>query len=64
MSDLTFAIGVINFWNRLNISSPTIPGSLRCDAGPDQSRTVIEAGPERSALHKEGRAVTDQSRPR
>ncbi len=28
MSDLTFAIGVINFWNRLNISSPTIPGSL------------------------------------
>jgi AhpD family alkylhydroperoxidase len=28
MSDLTFAIGVINFWNRLNISSPTTPGSL------------------------------------
>src|SRR5215467_10439642 len=28
MSELTFAIGVINFWNRLNISSPTTPGSL------------------------------------
>src|SRR4029077_4968710 len=23
MSDLTFSIGLINFWNRLNISSPT-----------------------------------------
>jgi AhpD family alkylhydroperoxidase len=28
MSELTFAIGIINFWNRLNISSPTTPGSL------------------------------------
>ena len=28
MADLTFAIGIINFWNRLNISSPTTPGSL------------------------------------
>jgi AhpD family alkylhydroperoxidase len=28
MSELTFAIGAINFWNRLNISSPTTPGSL------------------------------------
>ena len=28
MSELTFAIGIINVWNRLNISSPTIPGSL------------------------------------
>jgi AhpD family alkylhydroperoxidase len=28
MAELTFAIGVINFWNRLNISSPTTPGSL------------------------------------
>jgi AhpD family alkylhydroperoxidase len=28
MADLTFSIGVINFWNRLNISSPTTPGSL------------------------------------
>jgi AhpD family alkylhydroperoxidase len=28
MSDLTFAIGVINFFNRLNVSSPTPPGSL------------------------------------
>jgi len=28
MSELTFAIGMINFWNRLNISSPTTPGSL------------------------------------
>ena len=28
MSDLTFSIGLINFWNRLNISSPTTPGSL------------------------------------
>jgi len=27
MADLTFAIGIINFWNRLNISSPTTPGS-------------------------------------
>jgi len=28
MAELTFAIGIINFWNRLNISSPTTPGSL------------------------------------
>jgi AhpD family alkylhydroperoxidase len=28
MADLTFAIGIINFWNRLNIGSPTTPGSL------------------------------------
>ena len=28
MADLTFTIGIINFWNRLNISSPTTPGSL------------------------------------
>ena len=28
MSELTFAIGIINVWNRLNISSPTTPGSL------------------------------------
>ena len=28
MADLTFAIGIINFWNRLNISSPIMPGSL------------------------------------
>lgn len=27
MADLTFSIGIINFWNRLNISSPTPPGS-------------------------------------
>ena len=28
ISDLTFTIGVINFWNRLRVGSPTIPGSL------------------------------------
>jgi len=28
MAELTFAVGIINFWNRLNISSPTTPGSL------------------------------------
>jgi AhpD family alkylhydroperoxidase len=28
MAELTFAIGIINFWNRLNIASPTTPGSL------------------------------------
>jgi AhpD family alkylhydroperoxidase len=28
MADLTFAIGIINVWNRLNISSRTTPGSL------------------------------------
>jgi len=27
MADLTFTIGIINFWNRLNVSSPTTPGS-------------------------------------
>jgi len=27
ISELTFAIGVINLWNRLNISFKTIPGS-------------------------------------
>jgi AhpD family alkylhydroperoxidase len=27
MSDLTFEIGIINFWNRLNVSSPTTPGA-------------------------------------
>ena len=27
MSELTVAICMINFWNRLNISSPTTPGS-------------------------------------
>jgi len=28
MSELTFAIGIINFWNRLNISSSTTLGSM------------------------------------
>ena len=28
MAELTFAIGLINMWNRLNISSPITPGSL------------------------------------
>ena len=27
IADLTFAIGTINFWNRLNVSFKTIPGS-------------------------------------
>ncbi len=27
MADLTFAIGIINLWNRLNIAAPTTPGS-------------------------------------
>jgi hypothetical protein len=27
ISELTFAIGVINLWNRLNISFQTVPGS-------------------------------------
>jgi AhpD family alkylhydroperoxidase len=27
ISDLTFAVGVINLWNRLNVSFRTIPGS-------------------------------------
>ena len=27
LSDLTFAIGTINFWNRLNVSFKTVPGS-------------------------------------
>jgi AhpD family alkylhydroperoxidase len=27
ISELTFAVGVINFWNRLNISLQTVPGS-------------------------------------
>jgi len=28
MSELTFAIGIINLWNRLNVSSQTVPGTL------------------------------------
>lgn len=28
MSDITFLIGVINFWNRLNIASPVAPGAF------------------------------------
>ena len=28
MSDITFTICMINFWNRLNISSPKMPGEL------------------------------------
>lgn len=28
LSDLTYAICMINFWNRLNVSSPQTPGSL------------------------------------
>jgi alkylhydroperoxidase family enzyme len=27
ISELTFAVGVINLWNRLNISLQTVPGS-------------------------------------
>jgi alkylhydroperoxidase family enzyme len=27
LADLTFAIGVINFWNRLNVGFKTAPGS-------------------------------------
>ena len=33
MADLTFAIGIINFWNRLNIGSQTTPGSLEAMLG-------------------------------
>jgi AhpD family alkylhydroperoxidase len=28
MADLTVAVGIINFWNRLNVSSQTTPGSM------------------------------------
>lgn len=28
ISDLTYAIGVINFFNRLNVSFPSVPGSM------------------------------------
>jgi len=38
MSDLTFAIGVINVFNRLNISFPTPPGSM------DQYLGLTKAG--------------------
>jgi alkylhydroperoxidase family enzyme len=27
LADLTFAIGIINLWNRLNVGFKTIPGS-------------------------------------
>jgi AhpD family alkylhydroperoxidase len=33
MAELTFAIGIINVWNRLNISSPITPGSLDASLG-------------------------------
>lgn len=33
LSDLTFKIGVINAWNRLNISFPSTPGSLDVEYG-------------------------------
>ncbi len=28
MAELTFAIGIINLWNRLNVSAQSVPGSL------------------------------------
>ena len=28
MSDITYAVGLINLWNRLNIASPNTPGAL------------------------------------
>jgi AhpD family alkylhydroperoxidase len=37
ISDLTFSIGIINFWNRLNISSPTAPGSRDAMMGLDKA---------------------------
>ena len=33
ISDLTYAIGVINLWNRLNISFQSVPGSLDAQLG-------------------------------
>jgi hypothetical protein len=38
ISELTFAIGVINLWNRLNISFQTVPGSA------DEMRGLTKAG--------------------
>ena len=46
ISELTFAIGVINMWNRLNVSFQPVPGSL------DEMLGLTGAGlsyPERSA---------------
>jgi AhpD family alkylhydroperoxidase len=46
ISELTFAVGVINMWNRLNISFKAVPGSL------DQMLGLTKAGlsdPVRSA---------------
>src|SRR5215467_8520770 len=38
LSDLTFAIGTINFWNRLNVSFKTVPGSA------DEMLSLTKAG--------------------
>lgn len=38
LSDLTFAIGIINMWNRLNVSFPMVPGSM------DQMLGLTKAG--------------------
>jgi AhpD family alkylhydroperoxidase len=37
ISDLTFAIGIINFFNRLNIGFPNTPGSLDKMFGLDKA---------------------------
>jgi alkylhydroperoxidase family enzyme len=39
LSDLTFAIATINAWNRLAISSRTIPGDYR----PSKKHEVVMA---------------------
>jgi AhpD family alkylhydroperoxidase len=38
LADLTFAIGTINFWNRLNVSFKTVPGSA------DEMLNLTKAG--------------------
>jgi len=40
LTDLTFAIGVINFFNRINVSFPSVPGAM--DEYPGLSKAGLK----------------------
>ena len=40
LSDITYAVGLINLWNRLNIASPKLPGALDKMFGLEKAELV------------------------
>jgi len=48
LSELSFAVGVINFWNRLNIGFRNGPGSADEMLGPNEVRIEITGSARRN----------------